>query len=148
MTKTKFLKILVLFSSVSLVIIFLCFRSGLFDTYLNATPVFQTSPNGGALNNKVRNDSTQVQKDSSPLLFSSSKVIILTSKKFKLPDSNKLESRKPVNAADRDILLSSSKSSQILQPHHVKSTYYKLSPKTDSLLKQYDTAKLKPHQPY
>lgn len=77
MTKVTFLKAITLFSSVSLVTLFLMYRTGVFDETDIAS--LQSSPNGGSMNNSIVNDTTPPKKDSTnPLRLSSSKVLILT----------------------------------------------------------------------
>ena len=75
-------KMLVLASSVSLVILFLLYRAGSFDRYLQPDNNMQSSPNGGPFNTAARTDTTILpKKDTTPLILPSSKSGIIVDKK-------------------------------------------------------------------
>ena len=111
-------KAVALFSSVSLVILFLLYRVGGFDqAFSNASTHLQTSHNGGAINGMAR-DTIRRPKDSiDHLLLSSSKVLILTDQKLTFPDSLKNLHDNPSISKKEIDMMSSSKSSIIFNPH-------------------------------
>jgi uncharacterized membrane protein len=138
MTRSFLKKGLTLLSSLTLVTLFLLYRTGIFDrSLLNNQNSLQTSHNGGTINpggiNKTKN-----RKDSiDPLLFSSSKVMILTDKTPNYVDSIRKFSAKYKYQKNETEILSSSKSSIIFKPKQTS----KFNP--DSFFLKYDTSKMK-----
>jgi hypothetical protein len=138
MTKSYFIKGLTLLSSLSLVTLFLLFRIGAFDkpSFSNQNS-FQTSHNGGNIN-PLSIDTIKSKKDSiKPLMFSSSKVLILTDKKPTFLDSLKKKPTRYKYPKIETEILSSSKSAIIFKPQQT----FKLN--LDSFKLKYDTLKAK-----
>ncbi|NOT51148.1 MAG: hypothetical protein HOP10_07705 [Chitinophagaceae bacterium] len=126
-------KILALLSFVTLITAFVLYRAGVFDKYLTSNSYsIQSSPNGGALNNKT--DTLPPKKDTTkktPIMFSGSKSgPIVTSEDFKaiLTDSTlRLDSlqRKKIDSIMRSqkkipVIMPSSKSGPVFTPEKTK----------------------------
>lgn len=104
MRSTNSKKILALLSFVTLITAFVLYRAGVFDKYINSgDPSFQSSPNGGAMNNNQADTLPQKKRDSIPLVKNDSikidpimwsgsksgKIISPADIKLLLPDSTK-----------------------------------------------------------
>lgn len=135
LTNTK--KVLALLSFVTLITAFVLYRAGVFDKYINGgDPSFQSSPNGGAMNNNVadtipqKKDSGSVKMDSvkiDPIMWSGSKsgrIILPSDLKIAAPDSTKqLDSaqQKKIDSIVRaqkteKVLMVSTKSGPVFRP--------------------------------
>jgi hypothetical protein len=131
-------KAFTLFSSLSLVTLFLLYRIGAFEepSSINQTSL-QISHNGGNIN-PSNIDTTIPKKDSTePLIFPSSKVIILTDRKPSFLDSLR---RKPFTykyPKSETEILGSSKSGIVFKPQPI----FRLN--LDSFRINYDSLKLK-----
>lgn len=137
MTKLFLKKGLTLFSSLSLVILFLLYRVGAFEKLFLSNPTgLQTSHNGGNINTSTI-DTTKLGKDTvKPLMLSSSKVLILTDKKPAFSGSlkNSFKDKYPKKETE---ILSSSKSAIIFKPQPTGQL------NIDSIKLKYDTLKAK-----
>lgn len=133
MTKSSLQKKLTLLSSVSLVTLFLLYRTSAFDNAsLNNKTALQTSHNGGSIN-AIISDTTQPGKDTThPLMLSSSKVLILTDKTLYSLKEKPAKNLFPKTEAD---ILSSSKSSIIFRPEQP------FKPGPDTIKRNYDSLK-------
>lgn len=138
MIKPFLKKAITLLSSLSLVILFLSYRVGTFDTTsLNDKPALQTSHNDGNITPSPI-DTTKPKNDSvNPLMISSSKVLILTDKKPTFLDSSRQKLLKYKYPKSETEILSSSKSAIIFKPQQT----YKIN--LDSFKLKYDTLKTK-----
>lgn len=115
MTKSYLKKGLVLLSSVTLVIVFLLYRGGSFDktdtAYLSTA---QINPNGGVINQVIK-DTPKIKKDSlSFLLMASSKSMVLAQTGPVITDTS--QKKKPLLPKTETSMFSSSKSSIIFTP--------------------------------
>lgn len=127
-----FIKRITLFGFVFLITVFLLYRIGRFNVFVNAnsSPV-QTSPNGAAIN-PAKADTIKPIKDSSEKLrLSSSKSIVLTEKKPAYVDSIKNKYNHDERKVKREIL-PGSKPAYIFRPRYTMAD----SLRKDSLMKQ------------
>ena len=117
MTKTYLVKGLTLFSSISLVTVFLLYRTGVFEKVLiNDKTTLHARDSGGNIN-PTTIDTAKTKKDSvNPLMFSSSKVLILADRKPTFLDSLKKNLPKYKYPKSEAAILSSSKSVIIFKP--------------------------------
>lgn len=118
MKQSKFIKGLTLLSFAFCITTFILYRVGQYDEYLiSGKSPFQTSHNGGTITTS-QNDSLKIRKDSiQKLMLSSSKVLILTDKKFPFFDTVKWKKNKVDKFKSKNIeMLSSSKSAIIFKP--------------------------------
>ena len=138
MTTSFLKKALTLFSSLSLVALFLLYRVGTFDnlSLINHTSL-QTSHNGGNINPSAI-DTTKYKKDGTkPLMLSSSKSLILTEEKPAFVNSPKKKTFTYKYPKSETEILSSSKSLIIFKPQK------SFEPRVDSFKSKYDTLKNK-----
>lgn len=131
MKSSVLIKSLTLLGFVSLVMVFIFYRMGKFDTYfLSNDAIIQNSSNGGTIVTASTDTLTMKQKDSLRILMmSSSKSIILPEKGFQLRDTSKF--KKKYLKPGKTNMLSSSKSSLIVDPQ--KRNFYVDSLQNDSI---------------
>lgn len=134
MSKATILKAATLFSSISLVLVFLLFQTGVFDFSKKQNYSIQTSPNGGAVTPIVKDT---IPVDSVPTrLLSSSKVAILND--WKIPKEKRRKKKKGSDSAKKEnSYLWTTKSGRIFET---------VLPEKDSLKSKADTAKTKGKQ--
>ena len=139
MRQSKLIKGVTLFSFLILITTFLLHRVGKFDTIpTNERSSLQTSCSEGIINTS-QGDTLGPKNDSlQKLMLPSSKVVILTDKKYSFPDSTKKKTRTSYPRPKKVEMMSSSKSGIIFKPGHD----IKFNP--DSL--SYDTTKMKGKQ--
>ena len=115
--RSKLGKGLALTFSIFLVIIFLCYRAGLFPDLMNPDAALQTSPNGSSIqSNTIAR--TSKPKDTLPnrRMFSSSKSIILADPKKPPPTDLWKDKLTPRTLMTEQQIMSSSKSGIIMKP--------------------------------
>lgn len=115
MQKSAWLKGITLVSSVSLVTLFLMYRSGSFYPVAERdTATLQASPNGGVVQSNNTDSTPPVKDPREALRMSSSKLLILTDGTNRFIDSIIKASEKPIKLSKKDLkLLSSSKSAAV-----------------------------------
>lgn len=133
MTQSIFIKGLTLFSFVFLIGVFLIYRAGKFDTYLEINnSTLQTSHNGGAITSS-KTDSLKSKKDSTQKLrLSSSKSVVITGERYFF--TNPIN-KKPKTDSVKRLMLSSSKSAIIFKSFE-KQKFKADSAKLDSIIKK------------
>lgn len=112
MRKTSLQKIATLFSSATLVVLFLLYRTGSFDNTSTSNNL-QTSHNGGLVKSTILD--TAKKSRPKPTMLSSSKTIILTDKTPSYWDSINKPKKKQSTLKETSIL-SSTKSAIIFSP--------------------------------
>ena len=133
MKQSIFIKGLTLFSFVFLIGVFLIYRAGKFDTYLEINnSTLQTSHNGGTIMSS-KTDSLKSKKDSTQKLrLSSSKSMVITGEKYFF--TNPII-KKPKTDSVKRLMLSSSKSAIIFRSFE-KQKFKADSAKLDSMIKK------------
>lgn len=112
---------LALINFVVLVTLFLLFRNGSFNKYLNNNKIF-TSPNGGTPT-KISNDTSAQIKDTiqRPRLSSSKSLVIIDNLRIENDSSKITQDSIPFNPSEEDkTLMHSSKSGIIIDPKMIK----------------------------
>ncbi|MCH5720944.1 hypothetical protein [Niabella hibiscisoli] len=135
MTRIKILKGLALTSSTLLVIVFLCYRAGLFPDIVNPDSSLQTSPNGSSIqSNSIRSQAKH--RDSVPdrRMLSSSKSMILAEPKKTPPIDLWKQKLKPKVLLTEQQIMSSSKSGIIVKPKTEEYNYKSYKKNTDTLI--------------
>lgn len=117
MQKSYFIKAFILLSFISLITLFLLYRTGKFDKYvLNERSELQSSPNGGFIPSNKKDTTKSKNYFADKLRLSSSKFIILSDKTPSFLDSAKKRIKLPYIQPPNEQMMSSSKSAIIFTP--------------------------------